>query len=73
MGYFIIGALATSEPFLFTLYFSISTSLSLPDRSQQLFGPCLLRSAYQHAPVPLINIGECCLSASFSPHLIPCS
>lgn len=30
----------------------ISTSLSLPDRSQQLFGPCLLSSAFQHALCP---------------------
>lgn len=37
------------------LYLCISTSLSLLDRSQQLFGPCLFSSAYQHPLVP-VNI-----------------
>lgn len=60
----------------FMLYFSVSMSLSLPNRSQQLFGPCLFSSAYQHALVPVINIGECRFSASLSspfllPHVIP--
>ncbi len=48
------------------LAYYISTGLSLPDRLQQLFGPCLFSSAYQHALVPVINIGECRFSASFS-------
>ncbi len=49
----------------------ISTSLLLPDRSQQLFGPCLFSSAYQHALVPVINIGECHFSVSSSLNAIP--
>lgn len=40
----------------FVSNFSVSSSLSLPYRSQQLFGPCLFSSAYQHALVSLINI-----------------
>lgn len=57
------------------LHMSVSISLSFPDRSQQLFGPCLFSSAYQHALVPVINIGECRFPASFSSrfsrHVIP--
>lgn len=34
-------------------------------RSKQLFGPCPFSSAYQHALVPVINIGECRVSTSF--------
>lgn len=57
-------------------HFCKLTSLSHPDRSQQLFGPCRFSSAYQHALVPVINIGECWFSASsslFSHHIIHCS
>lgn len=62
----------------FLLHFGILTSLSLHDRSQQLFGPCLFSSAYQHALVPAINIGECQFSGRFfssrsSHHVIPYS
>lgn len=52
------------------LHASILTSFSLPDRSRQLFGPCLFSSAFQHALVLVINIGEdrffCQFSCSLS-------
>lgn len=56
------------------LHVSISTSFPLPDRSRQLFGPCWFSSAFQHALVLVINIGEyrffCQFSCRLSVHVV---